>query len=118
MTTKAKEVKKITYKMQLVGGGVRTVTIPADWKVTFGPAIPSNASSRRGGDPFCFRVYEALNKQRCVWTDVTSFECDLAPSTYDASKIFANISKNRLKGMSPSDSLSAWDDDGLEDMGF
>jgi hypothetical protein len=61
MTTK--EVKKVKYVMQLAGGGVRTVEIPENWKVTFGPAIPSSASSRHGEHPFCFRVYEALNKQ-------------------------------------------------------
>jgi hypothetical protein len=54
---------KVKYVMQLAGGGVRTVEIPENWKVTFGPAIPSSASSRHGEHPFCFRVYEALNKQ-------------------------------------------------------
>lgn len=48
------------------------VTVPADWKVTFGPVQPGREGY--GGDRgYALRFYETKEKQRAVFTDVVSF---------------------------------------------
>jgi hypothetical protein len=61
-----------TFLMELKGGKLRRVTVPATWKVTFGPLVPSEV---RHGDvrTFALRFYETKEQQRAVFTDVVSF---------------------------------------------
>lgn len=60
-----------TYILELKNGQQRRVTVPANWKVTFGPLIPGE----RGGGNGCLalRFYETKDKQRAIFTDVKSF---------------------------------------------
>lgn len=52
--------------------GKFTVTIPADWKVTFGLPRGNNGAGYGGADRE-LRVYEAETKQRACFTNVISF---------------------------------------------
>lgn len=47
------------------------VTIPADYKVTFGPVQPG--SRGYGDEGNCLRIYESETKQRAVFVNVVSF---------------------------------------------
>jgi len=51
------------------------VTVPEEWKVTFGPAArgSNSTSGRTLKMPMALRFYEADNKQRAIFTDVISF---------------------------------------------
>ena len=48
------------------------VTVPADWKVTFGPVFTPNKGGY-GGPENCLRFYEAKDKQRAIFTGVLGF---------------------------------------------
>lgn len=65
---------KKTYILELKNNQQRKITIPADWRLTFGPMAPG--SRHNTGDPFlALRIYEGSNKenQRAMFTDVRSF---------------------------------------------
>ena len=51
------------------------VTVPAAWKVTFGPGIPPGQSARNysAPSPWCLRFYETKENQRAFFSGVTSF---------------------------------------------
>lgn len=56
----------------------RKITVPSDWKVTFGPAARgiNKHSGPSGGVlkvPLALRFYESEKKQRAIFTDVLSF---------------------------------------------
>jgi len=55
----------------------RRITVPADWKVTFGPASRGENAGNRAGQhlkmPLALRFYESETKQRAIFTDVISF---------------------------------------------
>ena len=55
----------------------KRITIPADWKVTFGPAARGENAGTRAGThlkmPMALRFYESETKQRAIFTDVVSF---------------------------------------------
>lgn len=61
-----------TYFVERTGGNDQRVTVPASWKVTFGPLNPGSKNQGGSGSP-ALRFYEALNKQRMVITGVVSF---------------------------------------------
>lgn len=66
-----------TYLMRLKNGNLRRVTVPADWKVTFGPIIVQKKGGPRHygneeGWGWGVRFYEGTI-QRAVFTDVESF---------------------------------------------
>lgn len=70
------EEKTKTYIMDLNNGTVRKVTVPANWKLTFGPTIPysgKGSTSIHGGGT-ALRFYEG-NKEnlRAAFTDVRAF---------------------------------------------
>ncbi len=71
-TTKSPSEGMITYAMRCRKGGERRVTVPAPWKVTFGPTIPY----KKGHDPesgvWSVRMYDG-DKLRAIFTDVESF---------------------------------------------
>jgi len=70
------EEEKITYLIEKENGKRFKITVPASWKVTFGPAT-------KGGDrrttpsnlkmPMALRFYENDVKQRAIFTDVVNF---------------------------------------------
>lgn len=55
----------------------KRITVPADWKVTFGPAARGENAGNRSGQnlkmPMALRFYQSENKQRAIFTDVVSF---------------------------------------------
>jgi len=67
-----------TYVMTLASGSLRRITVPAHWKVTFGPLVPprdqsGESQSRFSGKWFALRFYEGKDQQRAVFTDVVAF---------------------------------------------
>ncbi len=60
----------------------RKITVPSDWKVTFGPATAGFSKGTSGGPtvPLALRFYENEKKQRAIFTDVVSFR-DLSIKT-------------------------------------
>jgi hypothetical protein len=80
-------VETKTYLMEIRGGTLRRVTVPASWKVTFGPLVPSEI---RHGDvrTFALRFYESKEEQqRAVFTDVIAFRDVSLPIEERVSKI-------------------------------
>jgi hypothetical protein len=73
--TEEKEMK--TYIITHEDGTVQRITVPASWKVTFGPAAKGMNAGRGSGPgykiPLALRFYEADTKQRAIFTDVVSF---------------------------------------------
>lgn len=71
----AKEQMK-TYIIHHEDGTKRRITVPEDWKVTFGPAARGANKSTSGTTykiPMALRFYESETKQRAIFTDVVSF---------------------------------------------
>ena len=60
----------------------RKITVPSDWKVTFGPAAKGmyKSGTQNFKVPLALRFYEAETKQRAIFTDVVSFR-DLSIET-------------------------------------
>lgn len=73
-TTQTDKTK--TYILELKGGNLRKVTVPASWKVTFGPLIPGD---KGGHGTLALRFYESKENQRAIFTDVKSFRADDIP---------------------------------------
>lgn len=73
---KEPEVALSTFLVVTSEGRLR-ISVPSTWKVTFGPAVPPSPKQQRyGGNherSWCLRFYEAENKQRACFTDVTGF---------------------------------------------
>ena len=70
----AEEMK--TYIITHEDGTRRRITVPEEWKVTFGPATRGDRGGNRPGTlkmPMALRFYESETKQRAIFTDVTSF---------------------------------------------
>lgn len=63
------------YTMYLSDKRMRQVTVPAEWRVTFGPLVPQ--PQERGNyerlKTFALRFYESKEQQRACFTDVMSF---------------------------------------------
>lgn len=78
MTTKSK-VKDDDNKVYLIehdDGIKRKITIPADWRVTFGPAAAGQSrgiGTPKFKMPMALRFYENETQQRAIFTDVKSF---------------------------------------------
>lgn len=70
MTTDTK-----TILMNLKDGTKRKITIPKDWKVTFGTLIPGGKNEVNPERGLALRVYSGSTKeqQHAVFTDVVSF---------------------------------------------
>jgi hypothetical protein len=64
---------KVETKTYLVERNNETlmVTVPADWKVTFGPIF--TPTKGYGGPENCLRFYEAKDRQRAIFTGVRGF---------------------------------------------
>ncbi len=60
-----------TYILELKGGNVRRVTVPASWKLTFGQLVPYTERGNSHG--VALRFYEGSKENlRAVMTDVIS----------------------------------------------
>jgi len=75
---KRKDEDMTTYLITHEDRTERKITVPSDWKVTFGPA--ARGANRLGGPgsgvvkvPLALRFYESETKQRAIFTDVVSF---------------------------------------------
>ena len=66
------EVAMKTYVLDMKSGGQRKVTVPAAWKVTFGPLVPGTRDGN-GNSNLCLRFYESANQQRAVFANVVAF---------------------------------------------
>jgi len=65
-----------TYLLEKKNGNVTKVTVPASWKVTFGPVISGGGDrygNSEGRTTLALRFYEAKDRQRAIFTDVKSF---------------------------------------------
>lgn len=65
-----------TYLIEFENGKRKRITVPESWKVTFGPAVAGVNKPGRGYQhemPMALRFYESTDKQRAIFTDVTSF---------------------------------------------
>jgi hypothetical protein len=66
-----------TYVLELYNGNLRRITVPAKWKVTFGPAVPGKPGQTGGQERhYALRFYETKDRQRAVFTDVRTFRDD------------------------------------------
>jgi hypothetical protein len=71
---KASSTKMTTYMIEFAGGKQKRVTVPAEWKVTFGPLAPGSKGYENNGEKgLCLRMYENQSQQRAVFTKVASF---------------------------------------------
>lgn len=74
MATK-KEIGKKTYILNLKSGNVRRLTIPADWKLSFGQIVPfaGRGLHNEHHSGVALRIYERTKDNlRAVMTDVIS----------------------------------------------
>ena len=64
---------KVTYLLEMKNGARKKVTVPASWKVTFGPVCPgSKEAGYNGNAGLCLRFYEGAD-QHAVFVGVESF---------------------------------------------
>lgn len=65
-----------TYLLHLANGNLRRVTVPASWKITFGPTVPFERKPGYSADmgKWALRFYEGAKENlRAIFTDVVSF---------------------------------------------
>ena len=65
-----------TYLIEKENGKRFKITVPSEWKVTFGPAARGLDGKKSGASykiPLALRFYENETKQRAIFTDVVSF---------------------------------------------
>jgi hypothetical protein len=67
------EEKTKTYHIEFKNGAEKRITVPADWKVTFGPCVAGGNSNGKMEMPLALRFYESKENQRAIFTDVRSF---------------------------------------------
>jgi len=70
------ENSKTTYLIEYENGRKQKVTVPSEWKVTFGPlAIRGTNSSKPHSQkmPIALRFYEKEKLQKAVFTNVVNF---------------------------------------------
>ena len=74
-----KKIDNRTYLLEMYDGSKRKITVPASWKVTFGPAAVPRKPGVRGNSnaagkmPMAIRFYESKDQQRAIFTDVINF---------------------------------------------
>jgi hypothetical protein len=77
--SKKKQEKEVVMKNYLIekeNGKRMRITVPANWKVTFGPAargLDKSTNPQRYQMPLALRFYENETQQRAIFTDVKSF---------------------------------------------
>lgn len=69
-----KQTKELrTYLIEFENNEKRRITVPADWKVTFGPIAIVPKSQLGGKVPIALRFYEDETRQRAIFVEVRSF---------------------------------------------
>jgi len=65
----------IVYIIEHDNGTRSRITVPENWKVTFGPAVKgfNSGDNTYRKVPMALRFYESDTKQRAIFTDVKSF---------------------------------------------
>lgn len=64
----------IEYEIRFTGGAKKRVTIPASWRVTYGPLTPGVKGGAYGdGEGAVLRMYENKDKQRAMFRKVVEF---------------------------------------------
>lgn len=79
MATRPAKKKAVDLKVYILEtkDGMRKVTVPAAWRVTFGPLI---AGDKGGHGTLCLRFYENNKEnQRAIFTDVRTFRDESIP---------------------------------------
>lgn len=78
--TTAQDNETRTILITKTDGEEIQVDIPANWKITFGPAVANAGKARMEGAttgyrmmPMALRLYESEKMQRAIFTDVASF---------------------------------------------
>lgn len=96
MAARKKDIEETKeYILELDNGSQRKLTIPADWKVTFGPINPGS----KGHQPLAVRFYESKDKQRAIFTDVKSFRDASIPIEEKITRVKRqNITKKTPEG--------------------
>ena len=79
-----------TYILTMRDGCTKKVTVPEEWKVTFGPLFPG--SRGESGGRVGIRFYEGKEKQRAVFVDVVEFRDESIP-------ILEKVSRTQAKRM-------------------
>lgn len=73
-TDKTETVKNKTYILTLNNNDIRKVTVPGNWKLTFGPTIPYAGKGTGINNGTALRFYEGdKDKLRACFTDVKAF---------------------------------------------
>ena len=72
------EMSETIYLIEFEDGSKKKITVPSDWKVTFGPVVvgknTNHTRGRHAGEiPLALRFYESETKQRAIFTHVASF---------------------------------------------
>jgi len=62
-----------TYEIEQARDRIIRITIPATYKVTYGPVIGAAGKPSYGSGGMAFRVWETDKLQRGLWNDVVSF---------------------------------------------
>lgn len=70
--TKRKSEVDVVYLLQMEDGSQKKVTVPGDWKVTFGPLTPGQKGEPSHGAK-ALRFWTGKDRQRAVFTGVASF---------------------------------------------
>lgn len=77
MKKKTPSTETKTYVLDMKNGGQKRVTVPATWKVTFGPLCPGSRGHHGNGESAtCLRFYEGKDQQRAVFVGVSAFRDD------------------------------------------
>lgn len=103
-TTKTSATKNVAdkiYILELTSGGIRKVTVPASWRLTFGPTIPyagKGMTSVAGGGT-ALRFYEG-NKEnlRAVFTDVKAFRDAAMPVMERRTQVQRKVVEKKTPG--------------------
>lgn len=85
--------KTKTYLIECKDKKSQRITIPEDWKVTFGPLNPGT----RGEHKLALRIYENKEKQRACFVNVLSFrdlEIPVEEKTVSAQRKTATMNDN------------------------
>lgn len=73
MAKRSATVEKKTYILTLKNGNTRKITIPANWKMTFGQLVPYEVRNNSANGHVALRLYEGSKENlRAVMCDVIS----------------------------------------------
>ena len=77
------------YEFTFSDRGPMRVTVPDSWKITFGAVVPGKGGGAQYG-AFGIRLWEAGDKQRAVFTNVTAFRDISIPVLVAAVRAFGS----------------------------